>query len=342
MQGTLLGGGSMDDLSAQELAAFAGASKDPLQQPRPEYDLGVPTGRPDEVVWGARAPESAGEMAAWAARLQEKGIARLLCLLSDDEMAARASDGTSVLRNLFLETTGKANSRWGSRQLHKTVNSASKAGAPAPAAVPMNQLMDDFVNGSTANYIEDLERRYVEDPESVPGSWADFFRRLESGESPDSLSQAYSQYASTSIAATSASSALALQKSIGVTLLIRAYQTQGHLLAKLDPLELDVRPMQQDLDPAAYGFTEQDWDLEMSVDNPEFAGLFDPKDGKSTYTLREIVNRLRNVYCQSIGYEYNYISDKERCDWLRTTSRASHTSSPSRRRPWCSTGSLGA
>ena len=230
---------------------------------------------------------------------------------------ARASDGTSVLRNLFLETTGKANSRWGSRQLHKTVNSASKAGAPAPAAVPMNQLMDDFVNGSTANYIEDLERRYVEDPESVPGSWADFFRRLESGESPDSLSQAYSQYASTSIAATSASSALALQKSIGVTLLIRAYQTQGHLLAKLDPLELDVRPMQQDLDPAAYGFTEQDWDLEMSVDNPEFAGLFDPKDGKSTYTLREIVNRLRNVYCQSIGYEYNYISDKERCDWLR-------------------------
>ena len=75
MQGTLLGGGSMDDLSAQELAAFAGASKDPLQQPRPEYDLGVPTGRPDEVVWGARAPESAGEMAAWAARLQEKGIA---------------------------------------------------------------------------------------------------------------------------------------------------------------------------------------------------------------------------------------------------------------------------
>ena len=76
MQGTLLGGGSMDDLSAQELAAFAGASKDPLQQPRPEYDLGVPTGRPDEVVWGARAPESAGEMAAWAARLQEKGMGR--------------------------------------------------------------------------------------------------------------------------------------------------------------------------------------------------------------------------------------------------------------------------
>ena len=206
-----------------------------------------------------------------------------------------------------------------SRQLHKTPRSSepsSKAGAPAPVAVPMNQLMDDFINGSTANYIEDLERRYVEDPESVPGSWADFFRRLEGGSSPDALSQAYSQYATTSNALVSTASALSVQKSIGVTLLIRAYQTQGHLLAKLDPLDLDVRPMQQDLDPSSYGFTEADWDLEMSVDNPEFSGLFNTKE-KSSYTLREIVNRLREVYCQSIGYEYNYISDKERCDWLR-------------------------
>ena len=144
-----------------------------------------------------------------------------------------------------------------SRQLHKTPRSsepASKAGAPAPAAVPMNQLMDDFINGSTANYIEDLERRYVEDPESVPGSWDDFFRRLEGGSSPDALSQAYSQYASTSNVLVSTASALSVQKSIGVTLLIRAYQTQGHLLAKLDPLDLDVRPMQQDLDPSSGSF----------------------------------------------------------------------------------------
>ena len=37
----------------------------------------------------------------WAARLQEKGIARLLCLLSDDEMAALpvfVSRGDSLLK----------------------------------------------------------------------------------------------------------------------------------------------------------------------------------------------------------------------------------------------------
>ena len=224
---------------------------------------------------------------------------------------------SKLLRNKGLSKKENSGKFFGSlRQIHKTPKSSSSKAEPAPTAVPMNQMMDNFINGSTANYVEDLERRYVEDPSSVPGSWGEFFRRLEGGSSPDALSQAYSQYASTSISHQASVSALTMQKSIGVTLLIRAYQTQGHLLAQLDPLGLDKRPMQQDLDPASYGFTEQDWDLELNVDIPEFSGLFNTSE-KSKWTLRDVVNRLREVYCQSIGYEYNYISDKERCDWLR-------------------------
>ena len=149
MQGTLLGGGSMDDLSAQELAAFAGASKDPLQQPRPEYDLGVPTGRPDEVVWGARAPESAGEMAAWAARLQEKGIARLLCLLSDDEMAARASDGTADGYVADLAAAGFDAAKVSRTQLSAPGASAAVLAACEAAKASKEQLCVHCVDGQS-------------------------------------------------------------------------------------------------------------------------------------------------------------------------------------------------
>ena len=38
---------------------------------------------------------------------------------------------------------------------------------------------------------------------------------------------------------------------------------------------------------------------------------------RETRTLREIVTRLREAYCGSIGYEYMHIPDRDRCNWLR-------------------------
>lgn len=38
---------------------------------------------------------------------------------------------------------------------------------------------------------------------------------------------------------------------------------------------------------------------------------------RETRTLREIVTRLQESYCGSIGYEYMHIPDRDRCNWLR-------------------------
>lgn len=38
---------------------------------------------------------------------------------------------------------------------------------------------------------------------------------------------------------------------------------------------------------------------------------------RETRTLREILTRLRESYCGSIGYEYMHIPDRDRCNWLR-------------------------
>ena len=34
-------------------------------------------------------------------------------------------------------------------------------------------------------------------------------------------------------------------------------------------------------------------------------------------TLREVLQRLRESYCGSIGYEFMHIPDRDRCNWLR-------------------------
>jgi len=68
--------------------------KDPLQKPRPKYDLAAASGRPDEVVWGAVAPNSKN-LIEWASHLRENGIKRLLSLLTDEEASVRVSGGAS-------------------------------------------------------------------------------------------------------------------------------------------------------------------------------------------------------------------------------------------------------
>ena len=66
---------------------------DPLAAKRPAYDLAAASGRTEEVIWGAVAPESASEVGEWSAHLRERGVVRLLGLFSTEDAAARAESG---------------------------------------------------------------------------------------------------------------------------------------------------------------------------------------------------------------------------------------------------------
>lgn len=91
-------------------------------------------------------------------------------------------------------------------------------------------------------------------------------------------------------------------------MLIRAYRVRGHLVAALDPLGIESRPVHADLDPASYGFDEDDLDLPIYIDRVL---------GRETATLREIVQLLRDTYSQSIGVEFMHISDPEQRIWIQ-------------------------
>ncbi|KAL0048536.1 hypothetical protein WJX82_005284 [Trebouxia sp. C0006] len=203
-----------------------------------------------------------------------------------------------------------------SNRLFQSSGPDAQQGAPKP--VPMSKLKDSFLDGTSSTYLEDMEEKYRQDPNSVDKSWASFFRSLESGVAPEAVAEAYHKFeqgGKVEPLKAAAMSNQGIQESMRLLLLVRAYQVNGHYIAKLDPLGLDQRPMPVELDIALYGFSEKDMDREFFVGTWNMSGFLN--EDRETRTLREIVTRLRESYCGSIGFEYMHIPDRDRCNWLR-------------------------
>ncbi len=97
------------------------------------------------------------------------------------------------------------------------------------------------------------------------------------------------------------------RRTVGVWRLINMYRMRGHVLANLDPLE--KKPGHNpELDLEYYGLSL--WDL----DREFFCGKLFP-NGRAT--LREIIKKLRDTYCEHIGAEYMHLLDMEERRWLR-------------------------
>ena len=107
--------------------------------------------------------------------------------------------------------------------------------------------------------------------------------------------------------------------------------THGHLLASIDPLELakhyaDVPSLAEKfrfpdqrlkrlIDPANYGFSDQDLDKEFHI-NSIFTGSTILQKQK-VWKLRDLLAAYHNAYCSNIGVEFMHIEDKEKCNWIR-------------------------
>ena len=96
--------------------------------------------------------------------------------------------------------------------------------------------------------------------------------------------------------------------SLRAVMLIRAYRIRGHLIADLDPLALEEKPLHPELDPQTYGFGNDDWDRPIFIDYVL---------GLETATLREIVELLRKTYCGTIGVEFMHIQDPAQKAWIQ-------------------------
>ncbi|MGD0321669.1 MAG: multifunctional oxoglutarate decarboxylase/oxoglutarate dehydrogenase thiamine pyrophosphate-binding subunit/dihydrolipoyllysine-residue succinyltransferase subunit [Acidimicrobiales bacterium] len=100
-----------------------------------------------------------------------------------------------------------------------------------------------------------------------------------------------------------------LAKQVHVQSLVNMYRVRGHLIADLDPLSAEHRPLHAELDPATYGLTLWDLDREFVVD-----GLA----GRDVLTLGEALDILRDAYCRTLAIEYMHIQDPEQKRWVQS------------------------
>lgn len=97
--------------------------------------------------------------------------------------------------------------------------------------------------------------------------------------------------------------------------LIHAYRSRGHLMADVDPLS--ARPRKHpDLDVQTHGLTL--WDLDRVYATGGFAG-------KERTRMRDVLGRLRDAYCRTIGVEYMHIADRTQRVWLQERLEAGYT-----------------
>ncbi len=177
------------------------------------------------------------------------------------------------------------------------------------------------MNTYSIDYIDDLFVQYIRDPNSVSDTWRTYFEQfvLTNG---SALGDQEASHVINHVAATGASDS-ADPSSNGreatdqmfwlakmqdrIDQLVREYRVRGHLVAKLDPLGM-FRPESPDLNPTAYGLNEKD------LNRPFDASSLDNVTGG---TLYEILTKLRNTYCRSIGAQFMHIDNRNVRDWLQ-------------------------
>src|SRR6185437_9671080 len=92
-----------------------------------------------------------------------------------------------------------------------------------------------------------------------------------------------------------------------IYMLIRLYRVRGHRIARIDPLGR-IPPTPKELEPEFFGFTVADMDLPVHSETFQYDGPL---------TLAQLLQRLRNTYCRSIGVQYMHIDDLSVRRWLQ-------------------------
>jgi 2-oxoglutarate dehydrogenase E1 component len=153
-------------------------------------------------------------------------------------------------------------------------------------------------------FVEDLYYAWLDDPTSVDEAWRPYFESLprEPGAAPAPAEFPRRRPAAGPDGASAAASEAAFQAKVDK--LVHAYREFGHLRADLDPLGLTGRA--EKLSLASFGLSEADLDRRCA----------DPDAKGGTVPLRELVARLEETYCRTLGVEIAHIHDADLRAWL--------------------------
>ncbi len=166
-----------------------------------------------------------------------------------------------------------------------------------------------FLNTAHTSFFAELYDQYLIHPDSVEPSWRAFFQGFDFG-MESGLEEAGVASSNGSPVADEARDPViheTLQKEFQVVRLIDGYRSRGHLFTKTNPVR-ERRKYSPTLDIENFGLSEKDLDNTFSAG--EIIGI-----GQNT--LREIIQHLQRIYCDSIGVEYMFIRSPERVQWIQ-------------------------
>ncbi|MBA3721383.1 MAG: 2-oxoglutarate dehydrogenase E1 component [Parachlamydiaceae bacterium] len=154
---------------------------------------------------------------------------------------------------------------------------------------------DHTISGESANaeLLETLYQQYQLDPSKLDPSWQNYFQTI------DDVSLELPSTREIFIAGTTDDK---------IEKLINAYRTYGHLFAKTNPIALDEPQEPPQLKLELFGFSNEDLNKLFPT-----RGILKSNEAP----LHEIIQSLRQLYCNHIGFEYKGIDKPELEKWIQ-------------------------
>ncbi|MEZ4848048.1 MAG: 2-oxoglutarate dehydrogenase E1 component [Bacteroidia bacterium] len=163
-----------------------------------------------------------------------------------------------------------------------------------------------YLSNTTPGFLENLYRDFQNDPDSVSHEWRRFFEGFEFAQNKYGEDGDSAEITGGKISDSHA-------KEIFVLNLINDYRTRGHLFTKTNPVR-ERRKYAPTLDLENFHLSENDLDTVFQAGTE--LGLGPAK-------LRDILDLLKQTYCQSIGAEFRYMRQPDMIDWLQTRMESS-------------------
>ena len=190
-----------------------------------------------------------------------------------------------------------------------------------------------FLSKSNSAFIEQMYLKFINKDKNLPESWLNYFKdlgdelniiakeingpswgpskiKVDIDELQKKIDQS-EQKLSKKINQTSLNQndqSRSNEDSIKAVAMIRSYRQRGHLIAKLDPLELLKSDYLDELHPQSFGFKKEDYQKKI------YLGGVTNRDYSS---IKEILAFLKKTYCGPIGYEYMHIQNPTERKWFR-------------------------
>jgi 2-oxoglutarate dehydrogenase E1 component len=168
---------------------------------------------------------------------------------------------------------------------------------------------NSYLFSGNGTYLETLYEQYLHDPSQLSAEWQTYFSQLSDKENDVShadIRTYFTELAQRPVGSRKTNENSDLHyKLLG---LIDAYRRYGHYQAHLDPLALAAKREIVDLSLENHDINAQDLTRIVNLN-----GLL----GLQSVTAESLLMQLKNIYCRSIGFEYEHITDHAQRSWLQ-------------------------